>query len=34
VQTVVPLLLIAGVWSLLWWPLAARNRRLARAEAA
>jgi hypothetical protein len=34
VQTVVPLLLIAGVWILLWWPLAARNRRLARAEAA
>jgi hypothetical protein len=34
VQTVVPLLLIAGAWILLWWPLAARNRRLARAEAA
>jgi hypothetical protein len=33
-QTVVPLLLAAGAWILLWWPLAARNRRLARAEAA
>jgi hypothetical protein len=34
VQTVVPLLLAAGAWIMLWWPIAARNRRAARAEAA
>ena len=34
VQTVVPLLLAAGVWIVAWWPLAARNRRLALKEIA
>lgn len=32
VQMVVPLLLIAGVWVLLWWPVALRLRRSFRSE--